>query len=270
MQKQRIIYNGVRRNLMLATSIAFTAGLVYGGGMLEPSMNSLILPSASAAVTGFPRPVPPLENIDLERKASVTIKIPDSSSGTNAGLPGYEVTVILLKTDPINTSEGYAKASKLTVEQAKKLEELRHYSGVTDAKGEANFSELVPGAYLVTTKSPKPGDRKPQEEVLIAPIIGENGEWDYSFTAVMKFKNNPKPGPTLPPWVPPVTQTTPPPTKDEQPPASDNPASKQNKKREALPLTGASVVGLIVISLSLIAGGFSLLVSRKNGENSTY
>lgn len=270
MQKQRIVYNGVRRNLILALSIALTAGFIFGGGLLGTSTSGIMFPSASAAVTGFPKPAPPFNTIDLDRKTNITIKIPDSSSGTDAGLPGYEVTVTLLETAPINTPEGYAQAAKLTVSQAKTLNTLASYSAVTNAKGEANFSELTPGAYLITAKPPKPGDREPQEEVLIAPIVGEDGEWDYSFTVVMKFKNDPKPEPTPPPWIPPTTQTTTPPIPNVTPSvtAPVTPPSAPERRVERLPLTGAAVIWLVVGATFLISLGFVFLAINRRREQS--
>ncbi|PLW02939.1 LPXTG cell wall anchor domain-containing protein [Corynebacterium ulcerans] len=270
MQKQRIVYNGVRRNLILAISIAFTTGLIFGDGLLGRSTGGMVLPSASAAVTGFPKPAPSLDTIDLDCKTNVTIKIPDSLSGTDAGFPGYEVTVTLLETDPINTPEGYTKAAKLTVNQAKTLNALGRYSAVTNAKGEVNFPELVPGAYLITAKPPKPGGREPQEEVLIAPIVGEDGEWDYSFTAVMKFKNDPKPEPTLPPWIPPSTQTTSPPKPNATPSVTVpvTPPSTPERRVERLPLTGAAVIWLVISAAFLISLGFVFLAVNRRREQS--
>lgn len=270
MQKQRIVYNGVRRNLILAVSIALTAGLIFGGGLLGRSTSNIAFPSALAAVTGFPKPAPPFETIDLDRKANITIKIPDSSSGTDAGLPGYEVTVTLLETDPINTPEGYTKAAKLTVNQAKTLNGLGRYSAETNAKGEANFPELIPGVYLITAKSPRSGDREPQEEVLIVPIVGEDGEWDYNFTVVMKFKNDPKPEPTPPPWIPPSTQIPSPPKPNVTPSTTVpvTPPPTPERRVERLPLTGAAVIWLVVSAAFLISLGFVFLAVNRRREQS--
>ncbi|AEX47714.1 putative surface-anchored fimbrial subunit [Corynebacterium diphtheriae BH8] len=218
------------------------------------------LPQAQAAVTGFYKPAPPADSIDLNREVTMVIKIPSASGNTDKGAPGYKVTITRLETAPINTNEGYTKAAALSVAEARKLKKLESHTGVTDSEGKYEFTGLKPSAYLFTAEPPESGGREPQADVIIVPIIDENGQWDYNFTAVAKFKVEPE----MPPVTPPPTVTT----TVTPPPAPGNENPPRTKAREPLPITGAQVIGIIGIAIALISFGAFLILSPRRKTQS--
>ncbi|CAB0583550.1 hypothetical protein [Corynebacterium diphtheriae] len=218
------------------------------------------LPQAQAAVTGFYKPAPPADTIDLNREVTMVIKIPSASGNTDKGAPGYKVTITRLETAPINTNEGYTKAAALSVAEARKLKKLESHTGVTDSEGKYEFTGLKPSAYLFTAEPPESGGREPQADVIIVPIIDENGQWDYNFTAVAKFKVEPE----MPPVTPPPTVTT----TVTPPPAPGNENPPRTKAREPLPITGAQVIGIIGIAIVLISFGAFLILSPRRKTQS--
>ncbi|AEX66388.1 hypothetical protein [Corynebacterium diphtheriae] len=217
------------------------------------------LPQAQAAVTGFYKPAPPADTIDLNREVTMVIKIPSASGNTDKGVPGYKVTITRLETAPINTNEGYTKAAALSVAEARKLKKLESHTGVTDSEGKYEFIGLKPGAYLFTAEPPESGGRKPQADVIIVPIIDQNGHWDYNFTAVAKFEVEPE----VPPVTPPPTVTT---TVTPPPPGSGTENPPKAKQREPLPVTGAQVIGIVGIAAILISAGFAVLVANRKKQ----
>ncbi|CAB0678968.1 cell surface protein [Corynebacterium diphtheriae] len=245
-------------------SAAFAVSLVATLGLMGAETT---LPQAQAAVTGFYKPAPPADTIDLDREVTMVIKIPSASDNTDKGAPRYKVTITRLKTANINTTEGYAKAAALSVAEARKLKKLESHTCVTDSEGKREFTGLKPGAYLFTAEPPSAGGRKPQADVIIVPIIDENGQWDYNFTAVAKFEVEPEVPPVTPP--PTVTTTvTPPPTPTTVP---QTPISAPNKPpmsapRKSLPITGAQVIGLVGLATILISAGFAVLVANRKKQ----
>ncbi|CAB0676674.1 cell surface protein [Corynebacterium diphtheriae] len=227
------------------------------------------LPQAQAAATGFHKPAPPADTIDLNREVTMVIKIPSASGNTDKGAPGYKVTITRLETAPINTNEGYTKAAALSVAEARKLKKLESHTGVTDSEGKYEFTGLKPGAYLFTAEPPESGGREPQADVIIVPIIDENGQWDYNFTAVAKFKVEPEMPPVTPPPTVTTTVTPPPtPTTVTPPPGVRTETPPKTKAREPLPVTGAQVIGIVGIAIALISFGAFLILSPRRKTQS--
>ncbi|RKW97239.1 prealbumin-like fold domain-containing protein [Corynebacterium diphtheriae] len=222
------------------------------------------LPEAQAAVTGFYKPAPPADTIDLNREVTMVVKIPTTSENSDKGQPGYTVTISRLQTDPINTTDGYRKAAGLKAEDARKLKKLESYNGVTDSDGKVEFNNLKPGAYLVSAQPPSSGGRKTQEDVILAPIIGEDGQWDYHFTVVAKFEVEPPVPPiTPPPVVPPTITTT---TTVPAPPIPNTEVPPNNPPRKpfnSLPVTGAQITGIVAVALGMVAAGFIVLLANR-------
>ncbi|CAB0584361.1 cell surface protein [Corynebacterium diphtheriae] len=244
------------RIAILPASAAFAVALTATLGLMGADTT---LPQAQAAVTGFYKPAPPADTIDLNREVTMVIKIPSASGNTDKGAPGYKVTITRLETAPINTNEGYTKAASLSVAEARKLKKLESHTGVTDSEGKYEFAGLKPGAYLFTAEPPSTGGRKPQADVIIVPIIDQNGHWDYNFTAVAKFEVEPE----VPPVTPPPTVTT---TVTPPPPGSGTENPPKAKQREPLPVTGAQVIGIVGIAAILISAGFAVLVANRKKQ----
>lgn len=244
------------RIAILPASAAFAVALTATLGLMGADTT---LPQAQAAVTGFYKPAPPADTIDLNREVTMVIKIPSASGNTDKGAPGYKVTITRLETAPINTNEGYTKAASLSVAEARKLKKLESHTGVTDSEGKYEFAGLKPGAYLFTAEPPSTGGRKPQADVIIVPIIDQNGHWDYNFTAVAKFEVEPE----VPPVTPPPTVTT---TVTPPPPRSGTENPPKAKQREPLPVTGAQVIGIVGIAAILISAGFAVLVANRKKQ----
>lgn len=262
MNKQMTISPRGWRIAIPTASAAFAVALTATLGLMGADTT---LPQAQAAVTGFYKPAPPADTIDLNREVTMVIKIPSASGNTDKGAPGYKVTITRLETAPINTNEGYTKAAALSVAEAQKLKKLESHTGVTDSEGKYEFTGLKPGAYLFTAEPPSAGGRKPQADVIIVPIIDENGHWDYNFTAVAKFE--------VPPVTPPPTVTTtatPPstPTTVTPPPGVRTETPPQTKAREPLPVTGAQVIGIVGIAIALISFGAFLILSPRRKTQS--
>ncbi|AEX77891.1 cell surface protein [Corynebacterium diphtheriae] len=265
MNKQMTISPRGWRIAIPTASAAFAVALTATLGLMGADTT---LPQAQAAVTGFYKPAPPADTIDLNREVTMVIKIPSASGNTDKGAPGYKVTITRLETAPINTNEGYTKAAALSVAEAQKLKKLESHTGVTDSEGKYEFTGLKPGAYLFTAEPPSAGGRKPQADVIIVPIIDENGHWDYNFTAVAKFEVPPVPPVTPPPTV--TTTATPPPTPTTvtPPPGVRTETPPQTKAREPLPVTGAQVIGIVGIAIALISFGAFLILSPRRKTQS--
>ncbi|CAB0831822.1 cell surface protein [Corynebacterium diphtheriae] len=266
MNKQMTISPRGWRIAIPTASAAFAVALTATLGLMGADTT---LPQAQAAVTGFYKPAPPADTIDLNREVTMVIKIPSASGNTDKGAPGYKVTITRLETAPINTNEGYTKAAALSVAEAQKLKKLESHTGVTDSEGKYEFTGLKPGAYLFTAEPPSAGGRKPQADVIIVPIIDEHGQWDYNFTAVAKFEVEPEVPPvTLPPTV--TTTVTPPPTPTTvtPPPGVRTETPPKTKAREPLPVTGAQVIGIVGIAIALISFGAFLILSPRRKTQS--
>ncbi|MCS4531598.1 LPXTG cell wall anchor domain-containing protein [Corynebacterium sp. ES2730-CONJ] len=254
----------VRIGVPLATACALSVAATIGFG--EPGWVSS--PQAHAAVTGFANPAPAADTIDLDRDITVEIRIPSNSGLSGEGSAGYTVTLTKLDTDPINTTQGYTKAARLSVTQAKRLGQGDSYSEVTNAQGTVVFSGLKPGVYLFKATPPAGDGRKTQEDVIVIPIIDKQGEWSYNLALAAKFEVPPTPTPTPPPS-PPVTITPPPPvTNTPPPPSTTTPPAPPVKGMKSLPMTGAGVIGLVGLAGLLILAGFWVLAvnRRRNSQ----
>ena len=253
--------------------------------------------SASAAVTGFSRDVDPT-TIQLDRPVRLRFMVPDFSRykwPQEQKLPfgavsGYRVTAARVNTDPINTPEGYRRAAELDVAQALAKGTSDPVTATTNRDGVAVFSALKPGAYLITTEPPADPSRfyaKPQDMVVILPLVSEHGQWNYDPLVVAKFEppqcdcppgggtTSPKPPPTneippkpdkpaQPPQPTPTTSTTPP---DSSAPPPNNqlppPSSPGGGKGSTLPVTGVEAFGLIGGAILLFGLGLALVVVAK-------
>ncbi|CAB0580016.1 LPXTG cell wall anchor domain-containing protein [Corynebacterium diphtheriae] len=248
----------------IALAIALTAAP-------STTTSQIMLAKANArAITGFDVPAPPAETIDFDRLVHMTVKVPSDSGLTDKGSSGYTVTVARLNIDPINTTQGYTNAARLGVLDARKLvNKSETFKKITDDEGQAEFDGLKPGAYLVTAEPPTSGGSKPQPDVIVIPIVGQDGQWKYDFTRTVKFE--PKPHtpttPPIPPIIPPTvtkTITPPPPTQPETPSIPD-----PTKKPKSLPVTGVQVIGIVGAAAILIILGFALLMAARRKRKQT-
>ncbi|MHC9573274.1 cell surface protein [Corynebacterium diphtheriae] len=252
----------------LAVGIALAIALTAAP---STATNQIGVAKANAtAITGFDVPAPPAETIDLDRLAHMIVKVPSDSGLTDKRSSGYTVTVARLNIDPINTTQGYKNAARLGVLDAHRLvNKSETFKKITDDEGQAEFDGLKPGAYLVTAEPPTSGGSKPQSDVIVIPIVGQEGQWKYDFTRTVKFE--PKPHtpttPPTPPVIPPtVTKTiTPPPPTQPETPSIPNPT----KKPKSLPVTGVQVIGIVGAAAVLIVLGFALLIAARRKRKQT-
>ena len=171
----------------------------------------------------------------------------------------------LLEEKDLNEVRGWEKDIRLTQD--------------TDYKGEATFANLAHGFYLVSSTAPNNSYREINDFVVAVPFhtVSENP--------------NPVPGVIVAKTHPPATTSPPPlPPEPPQPSLSKNPdpsqestpqsqvtdsttspdtSSKSKNRKESLAMTGAQVIGLVIVATILIVGGIIIIVisRRKNSES---
>ncbi|CAB0797517.1 LPXTG cell wall anchor domain-containing protein [Corynebacterium diphtheriae] len=258
----------MRPSTKTASAVGIALAIALTAAPSTTTSQIMVAKANATAITGFDVPAPPAETIDLYHLARMVVKVPSESGLTNKGSSGYTVTVARLNIEHINTAQGYTSAARLNVLDARKLvNKSETFKKITDGEGQAEFDGLKPGAYLVAAEPPTSDGSKPQSDVIVIPIVGQDGKWKYDFTRTVKFE--PKPHtPTTPP-APPVTKTiTPPPPTQPESPLIPN----SIKKPKSLPVTGVQVIGIVGLAAVLIALGFALLTAafrkrKQTGES---
>ena len=308
----RILWPQTFRRTCATTVVAALASAAFtiAPVTLPGETSGSIAPVAHAAVTGFPVPADPTQ-IDMNKPVELTFVIPDIRSfeppeptkPPRGGVDGYTVTISQVKTDPINTVEGYTKAAKLDVAAAKALGLEESRSEISDSNGAVTFSGLKPGAYYITVTPPEDSSKRyavPQEMIVVVPLVAQDGRWNYQPRVIAKFdpKDCECPPPTTTPPTPPTPPSTPgtttpgttppedpddpeitmtttpnPDPDSEVPPTSPGtgtpPGGGSSGGSGSLAVTGVQAAWLAGIAAMLIGAGALVLVANRKNENNT-
>ena len=235
-----------------------------------------------------------IADIDTNRTVDLTIiKTPGNpyDDGTAPTITGVSFTIKRVQGIDLTTEAGWATAREISVPEAQQRGYTHEFTARTNAQGEASFTGLPIGLYLVSeTPVPVAGRDTPVivDFLITLPTGDSDGQsWNYNVFVkakseeVASFTPTPTPSSTTPTTPtttpretvashtpPPRTSvgTTPRPTEQvaaHLPPGGGSAAS-YTPGRQGLASTGADIAGLLVIALMLIGGGvFLVMRSRK-------
>lgn len=236
---------------------------------------------------------------DIQRDRLVALTLVKTAGnpyddGTIPPIAGVSFTVKRVEGVDLSTEAGWATAREITVGEAQAHGFTHDFTAVTNAEGEAFFSGLPVGLYLISeTPVPVAGLETPEiiDFLITLPTGDYDGEsWDYNVHVKAKSEAVASHTPTTPttPTTPrePVASYTPPrptlpnitvvTTRPTEPVASHNPprqipaqppreaVASHSPGRQVLASTGADVIGIAALALILIGGGaFLVMRSRR-------
>ncbi|ALA66525.1 hypothetical protein [Corynebacterium lactis] len=190
--------------------------------------------------------------------------------------------------DPKNSAD-MARVEKATLEQNQGWPTDAHLWQVTDAEGKTRFEGLADGIYLVTSTAPGEGYREINSFLVAVPFhtVATNSN-PVAGVIVAKTHTPGKPPVTPPtppdvpevPGVPPTKPGTPPsappsvpttPNNSDSPPVPEQPDPHEKAPSEKTPkgplaVTGAQVIGLVVVAAVLIGAGFVLIAGNRRKQ----
>lgn len=228
-----------------------------------------------------------VSEINADRTVNLTViktaenPFDDGTDPQDVVVSGITFTIKRLSGIDLTTESGWATARDISIAQAQAHDYSGTYSAVTNVAGEATFSNLPIGLYLVhetPLTTPGPEDLQIVDFLITLPTGDSDGvNWDYDVQVKSKSEAALPTTPTKP-TTPTSTVTKTPNTTTRtqtaipQVPVSPVPtqiALAQTPTREAgqqgLASTGANVLGMLGFALLLIgAGTFLVLRSRKH------
>lgn len=217
------------------------------------------------------------EVVETQREQTLQIKKlprspyekPDSGSKPYGGVQGLTFRLSKVQGVDVTTKEGRDEAKKYTVQRARYEGFSESREQITGADGVAVFKNLGPGLYLIEEFAPDEDHnwRLSGPQLVILPLGDVKGE-NFSYDNVLITKPEPETPPTTPetPGTPPSTPGKPgePDGPPSTPPTTPHvPSDGKERKDGQLAVTGANVIWVFGIGLSLIASGFFLMRRKK-------
>lgn len=230
--------------------MAACAGLLLGAS-----------PAVAATVTG-PTNGLAITTIDEGRTVHLTVHLarpnpfddPVPEAPPPGPLAGTEFTVRQLEGVDLTTAAGWARARSMTIPQAQRGPFHHVADVVTDSAGEAHFSGLPVGLYLVTSIPPDQFHEYPESApFLITLPTGGGAGWNY---APLLYAKPWPAAPTTPGTAPPSAPPSAPPAGADS--AVDATPSEGASRPGALASTGAAVA--ILAGAALVLAGIGLLI----------
>lgn len=272
-----------------------TVGLVSAAIVLGVSVPSAAVYADPRVITGNDRQLP-ASVVDSHRLVSLTVKkqapnyfddVADDELPF-APIDGIRFTLSRVNGIDVTTEEGRQRASRTTLDDARGLGLTEVGQAYTNADGQATFSGLVPGLYLLEEHQPDvPGFRyQTSAPVLILLPLGSVDGQQFEYDNVIVVKEHKPTSPTPPPPVstppstpvptpltsiPPVLPvtsdpSTPPPVPHTANPSSDSPQHPSGSQTGTLASTGANVLWAGLLGTLLIVVG--VLVARRRRQQS--
>lgn len=186
----------------------------------------------------------------------LTVRLPEGNpydDDKRPPLDGYTITLSKVEGIDTTTEAGYRLAKRLRSEDVGRDDVVQLLSRVTGADGTVTFTGFDAALYMVEARAPegRTGSVEFDPVLVIAPGLYDDGTWATGITLTLKRTS---PGePTPPPEIP---NPSPTPSVPPVPPAVP--------EKPGLPLTGASVVGLVVLAGVFLLGGAALRFRRES------
>lgn len=281
-----------QRRLAQAT-VALCAGCVV-------ALTAPTAPADTKVISGYATASTQVDPSSIGQKLnSLTISLPTGNPFDEVkegelppgALNGYTFELAQIAGLDIRTRQGYTDALNLTPKKARNLgfTEVKR-NETSDSSGKVRFDNLPAGAYLIEITPPQRNGEKHkdiQPMIVVLPATDKEGNWLNELKVVAKADDGgghvpppadipdprptpaPTPTPSKPNSTPPPEETTPPGPGSNgsettvTTPADTPPAGSEKPKPGQLARTGASVLGLLVLAVGLIAAGM-LLIRRNN------
>lgn len=271
-----------------AVATAMACALLSGPGLADAEQSSRPVTGNDSSLSGSL--VNPDQRLKLEVHKQAANPF-DERTSDQLPLGGVETITFVLHLAPgfdVTTEEGRKEASRArTQEEWDEIERHEVARATTNSKGIATFTDLTPGLYLLEELTPdvEHDYRTSSPKWLVLPLAEAQGRaFAHGNTVVVK----PAPCPTCKPPVPlpvPVPSTGPPttatttapppgppetpdpstsPTSSNQPPSDGNGPTQGGISRSPLAESGADVLGLIALGLTLI--GLGMFLARRKAS----